>query len=100
MRDLPIHCYTKKCSIHQKHVVAGLGKTVKTVGSRPELLSFTTETPQERMSKGAEYTNAIRAEKAIQTLQKAAVALRSSGTLVTPLTLQSASGLKINTVRM
>lgn len=39
-------------------------------GSRPKVLKFTTETAQERMSKGAEYTNAIRAEKAIQTLQK------------------------------
>jgi Replicase family/Primase C terminal 1 (PriCT-1) len=68
-------------------------------GSRPKVLNFTTETPQERMSKGAEYTNAIRAEKAIQTLQNTAVALRSSGTLVTPLALQAASGLNIKTVR-
>lgn len=68
-------------------------------GSRPKVLNFTTETPQERMSKGAEYTNAVRAEKAIQTLQKAAAVLRSSGTLVTPLALQAASGLNIKTVR-
>jgi hypothetical protein len=68
-------------------------------GRRPKVLDFTTESPQERMSKGAEYTNAIRAEKAIHTLQKAAVALRSSGTLVTPLALQAASGLNIKTVR-
>ena len=66
---------------------------------KPRVMNFTTETAEERMSKGADYTNALRTQKAIQTLQQAAVALRSSGTLVTPLSLQAASGLNIKTVR-
>jgi hypothetical protein len=70
-----------------------------TLGHRPQMMHFTTETAQERMRRGAEYTNALRTEKAIQTLQQAATALRSSGTLVTPLALQAASGLNIKTVR-
>lgn len=69
------------------------------LGNKPKVLSFTTETAQERMSKGADYTNTLRSEKAIQTLQQAAQALRSSGTLVTPLALKAASGLNIKTVR-
>lgn len=69
------------------------------LSQRSKVLSFTNETAQERMSKGAEYTNAIRAEKTIQTLKQAAIALRSSSTLVTALALQAASGLNIKTVR-
>ena len=75
-------------------------KNRHTIGNvRPKVLEFTTETAQQRMSKGAEYTNAVRTEKAIETLQKAAIAMRSSGTLVTPLALQVATGLNIKTVR-
>lgn len=67
--------------------------------SRERVLKFTTETPQERMSQGALYTNAIRTAKAIQTLQQSAEALRLSGKPVTPLSLQAASSLNIKTVR-
>lgn len=74
-------------------------KNRHTLGGRDRVLKFTTETAHERMSEGARYTNAARTAKAIQTLQQAADALRSSGKLVTPLTLQATSGLNIKTVR-
>lgn len=63
------------------------------------MLSFTNESAHERMSKGADYTNALRTTKAITALQHAADALRSSGKLLTALSLQVASGLNIRTVR-
>lgn len=66
---------------------------------RQKVLSFTNESAHERMSKGADYTNALRTTKAITALQNAADALRSSGKLVTALSLQVASGLNIRTVR-
>lgn len=74
-------------------------KNRHTLGGRDRVLSFTTETAHERMSQGARYTNATRTAKAIETLQQAADALRSSGKLITPLTLQATSDLNIKTVR-
>lgn len=69
------------------------------LGRREKVLHFTTESAEERMRQGAHYTNRLRTAKAIETLQKAAQALRSSDILITPLRLQEASGLNIRTVR-
>jgi len=74
-------------------------KNRHSLGCRDRVLKFTTETAHERMSQGAQYTNAARTAKAIQTLQATADALRSSGRQITPLLLQAASGLNIKTVR-
>ena len=89
----------KEVSNTAKASARWIWKNRHTLGNRNKVLEFTTESGQERMSAGADYTNAIRSQKAIQTLQQAAIALRSSGTLVTPLALQAASGLNIRTVR-
>ena len=70
-----------------------------TLNGRERVLSFTTETAQERMRQGAVYTNATRSAKTVQTLQQSADALRHSGRQITPLALQGQSGLNIKTVR-
>ena len=44
--------------------------------SRPRVLTFTDESSEERMRQGAAYTNALRREKSLQTLQDAFNALR------------------------
>jgi len=69
------------------------------LGGREKVLSFTNETPQERMSKGAEYTNALRSKKAIQTIQQAVNSLSASGLSITQKCAQIKCGLNIKTVR-
>lgn len=69
------------------------------LGGREKVLSFTNETPQERMSKGAEYTNALRSKKAIQTIQEAVNLLLATGLSITQKSVQIKCGLNIKTVR-
>ncbi len=54
-------------------------KNRHTLGGRVKVLEFTNESPHERMSQGADYTNALRTAKAIKTLQDLVVAYRCSG---------------------
>lgn len=74
-------------------------KNRNNLGGREKVLSFTNETPQERMSKGAEYTNALRSKKAIRTIQQAVNSLLTSGLSITQQSVQIRCGLNIKTVR-
>ena len=74
-------------------------KNRHSLGGREKVLSFTNESAQERMSKGAEYTNALRTKKAIQTIQEATSVLLASGLTITQKSVQIKSGLNIKTVR-
>lgn len=90
---------TKEVHDTAKAAAKWIWKNRNNFGGRDRILQFTTETAQERMSQGAQYTNALRTAKAVQSLQQAADALRAGGKPVTPLKLQAASGLNIKTVR-
>lgn len=74
-------------------------KNRHTLGGREKILVFTNESAHERMSKGAEYTNALRTKNAIQTIQKAVNELLASGLNITQKTVQIKCGLNIKTVR-
>lgn len=74
-------------------------KNRHTLNCRERVLTFTTESAQERMRQGARYTNATRSAKALQAMQLAADRLRVNNQPVTPLSLQAACGLNIKTVR-
>ena len=69
------------------------------LGGREKVLTFTNESAHERMSKGAEYTNALRTKKAIQTIQEAVNLLVASGLSITQKSVQIRCGLNIKTVR-
>jgi hypothetical protein len=68
--------------------------------SRPRILTFTDESSEERMRQGAAYTNAIRREKSLQTLQEAFNALRiEHGDQITVRQLVDHTAMNIKTVR-
>lgn len=68
--------------------------------SRPRILTFTDESSEERMRQGAAYTNTIRREKSLQTLQEAFNALRiEHGNQITVCQLVDHTGMNIKTVR-
>jgi len=67
--------------------------------SRPKVMSFTDESAHERMSKGADYTNAIRKQKALDCLKNAVLKLTEKQIYPSPLLVQAESGLNIKTVR-
>ncbi len=69
------------------------------LGGREKVLIFTNESAKERMSKGAEYTNALRSKNAIQTIQKTVNELMVSGLSITQKSVQIKCGLNIKTVR-
>ncbi|WP_020183425.1 replication initiation protein [Methylotenera sp. 1P/1] len=69
------------------------------LGGREKVLSFTNETAHERMSKGAEYTNAIRTKKTIQVIQDTVNEMLASGHTISPMSVQIRSGLNIKTIR-
>lgn len=66
---------------------------------RQKVLSFTNESAHERMSKGADYTNAIRTKKTIQAIQDTVNEMLASGHTITPMSVQIRSGLNIKTIR-
>ena len=66
---------------------------------RERVLHFTAESPHQRMSMGAEYTNQIRSANAVKALKDAHASLTLQGLIVTPSLLQSHTGLNIKTVR-
>ncbi|SAL39648.1 Replicase family protein [Caballeronia udeis] len=71
-----------------------LGKT------RPKVLTFADETAGQRMSKGAEYTNAVRREKSLQTLRQAVADLqRIYGNKISVSMLVANTRMNIKTVR-
>jgi hypothetical protein len=68
--------------------------------SRPRVLTFTDESSSERMRQGAAYTNTLRREKSLQTLQEAFNALRAKqGDQISVRQLVEHTGMNIKTVR-
>lgn len=68
--------------------------------ARPRVLTFTNESSDERMRLGAAYTNAIRRDKSLQTLQDAFNVLRSEhGDQISTRQLVEHTGMNIKTVR-
>lgn len=66
----------------------------------PKVLKFTDETATQRMSLGAEYTNAIRVKKSLESLQKAKNELQMMGHAKISISkLVAHSGMNIKTVR-
>lgn len=83
-----------------KSVSKWIWKNRNNIGThRSKVLKFTDESPQKRMSMGADYTNQLRTANAIQTLKTAYDSLTAQGIAATPLVLQSHTGLNIKTVR-
>jgi hypothetical protein len=84
-----------------KSTATWIWKNRHTLGNgRAKVLSFTDETPQERMSRGAEYTNAIRSAKTINTLKQAVIALTPTyGEKISVSLLVKYTSMNIKTVR-
>lgn len=66
---------------------------------RTKVLEFTNETPHERMSQGAKYTNEIRTQKTLKLIRESIIHLNQTGIPITPISVQVHSGLNIKTVR-
>ena len=82
-----------------KSVSGWVWKNRSNLGSRVKVLEFTDESAKERMSLGAQYTNAKRSENAIEQLRAAHGRLIQRGENPTPLRLSAESRLNIKTVR-